>query len=379
MKKSIGLLTDVPTPYRVHFYNLLNKELLKYNFTLKVYFMSEKVKYRYWNIDRHDFQFDYYLDQGFKFIFNKSTFHFNPILLFKLLISKNELCILGGAWSQPTTLISILICKLNKTKSYFWLELNEKAIVHNNLIFNFIRNRVINSQENFILPGNVAVSLLKKIKKGNHKIAFLPNLIQEINFYYKYDKIEKKKYKEILNLDSFKKVIIWPARLNNKDKGIINFLSIIKNHTNIDICILIAGDGPDKKLISDYLLNNEIYFVKLLGFITEENLIQYYRAADLFLLPSIIDPNPLSVIEALWSSLPIMISSNCGNYQEALISRFNGWLIDFEDRNLIINSWIDFLNSDENQLEVLSKNSLSIAIDKFTSSKEINKFIHEII
>ena len=39
----------------------------------------------------------------------------------------------------------------------------------------------------------------------------------------------------------------------------------------------------------------------------------------IFLLASLRDPCPLSVVEALWMSKPLLISNHCGNISEALV------------------------------------------------------------
>ena len=53
---------------------------------------------------------------------------------------------------------------------------------------------------------------------------------------------------------------------------------------------------------------------------------KYYAASDLFLLPSIHDPNPLSVVEALHSGLAVAISDRCGNVEEGVMDGDNGFV-----------------------------------------------------
>ena len=55
-------------------------------------------------------------------------------------------------------------------------------------------------------------------------------------------------------------------------------------------------------------------------------------------MPSIIDPNPLSAIEALASGLPILLSKHCGNVKECIIHNQNGWSFNPLDEDEIQNS-----------------------------------------
>ena len=95
-------------------------------------------------------------------------------------------------------------------------------------------------------------------------------------------------------------------------------------------------------------------------------------------MPSLIDPNPLSVVEALWSSLPIMISSNCGNSLESVVEELNGWILNLSDPKSIIDSWTKFVKIDNNKLKSMGKESFEIANKYFDSNKEIHNLIQSI-
>lgn len=80
---------------------------------------------------------------------------------------------------------------------------------------------------------------------------------------------------------------------------------VIKRHPETELWIV--GDGPERKnyelLIADYELNNNI---KLPG--RQENLENYYKAADAFILTSDSEGWGLAVIEAARSGLPIIMT-----------------------------------------------------------------------
>jgi glycosyltransferase involved in cell wall biosynthesis len=121
---------------------------------------------------------------------------------------------------------------------------------------------------------------------------------------------------------------VWPARLE-PEKGILPFLKILDPNWLSDWLILIIGQG---RLLSD--LNTFIRERDLSEHVRVSEYLPYnlmpaiYSASDLFLLPSISDQNPLTVVEALHSGLPILLSSQCGNFAEALREDWNGWGFD---------------------------------------------------
>lgn len=49
-------------------------------------------------------------------------------------------------------------------------------------------------------------------------------------------------------------------------------------------------------------------------------------------MPSIYDPNPLSVIEALHTGLAVAVSDRAGNVEEAVTEGRNGWVLPVLDR-----------------------------------------------
>ena len=123
-------------------------------------------------------------------------------------------------------------------------------------------------------------------------------------------------------------VALWPARLVPV-KGVLEFLSIIDRGLLSGWKVVILGQGPPEveiqKLIQSKGLDSQVFVRPYLAY---EKMPCVYATADLFLLPSLYDPNPLSVVEALHSGLPILVSSSIGNYPEACYPERNGWGIE---------------------------------------------------
>lgn len=376
--RKLTIITDVPTPYRIYTFNLLCDKLKIENIDFEVYFLGETAAYRYWEIDKSTLKFKFYFEKGIKVVFTRRSFYLNPKIILKLINTDIDNIILGGGWSQPSIILILVLSKFKKWKTYFWLELNENAVHFNNFFMNFIRLKIINLANNFILPGESALKFLKKINYKPFNYIFFPNLINE-TFYIREEKIDLVQFCESSEQKE-KKIIFWPCRLNEHDKGVINFLGIIKENLILNkdqIKIVIAGEGPDRQIISSFIKKNHLEnIVELKGFLNQDQIKKYYYTSHLFLLPSIIDPNPLSVVEALWSSLPIMISSNCGNSSESVVEGLNGWVLNLSDPESILDSWAMFVKSDSDKLKKMGKESIKIANKYFSSNIEIQNLIN---
>ena len=115
------------------------------------------------------------------------------------------------------------------------------------------------------------------------------------------------------------------ARLDEKYKGILNFLSSLSNDQLSRVQIQIAGEGPDKEKIESLISKRGLKEnIILLGQLSEEEMANAFKKSDAFCLPSFSDPSPLTVIEALLWRLPLLISNHCGNHFEAVNEDKNG-------------------------------------------------------
>lgn len=151
-----------------------------------------------------------------------------------------------------------------------------------------------------------------------------------------------------------------------------NDLNRISNHWEF----WIIGDGFLMKeltqLVKDMNLNNQI---KFLGFQT--NLCAYYKDADYYINSSFHEAFPVSILEAQSVGLPV-IGSNVGGIPEIITSGYNGFLINFEKNNEVINILNQCINLDSNQYSVYSKNSLKNFTGRFSIDNYTKNFIKEI-
>ena len=206
----------------------------------------------------------------------------------------------------------------------------------------------------------------------------MPNLIDDK--YYLKKNIENNEKSRILkryNIINYKKIFICPARLSN-DKGLMPFLNLlVRIKTKTNYVLLIAGDG---ELFNDLqsFINKHKLSVKLIGFQTQNDMRKLYLVADGFILPSIVDPNPLTCIEALWSGLPILISNLVGNGPEVVESGNNGYIFKYDcpDNIQIIKKFIDATeewNNNACRVSLLKANEL------YNSNNQVEYIMNEII
>lgn len=372
------LYTNILTPYRKYFYDLIYQKCLDNNDEFKVYVMAENEPNRNWEYDDLKSIYTELLDSKTRSR-GETYIHFNMGLKNKLVEYRPNVVICAGSYISPGIWT---VCKYKKNldyKVFFWSEshLNEYR-KYNSIklkVREKIRKIVYGKFDGFLYAGKLSKEFILNYNK-NAEMFFLPNLIDE------------KKYKDVVNFTNLEKdniinkyglnkrkfIFVCPARLSPV-KGILEFLNLFsKTQSYKNATILIAGDGELEKDIKRYSAEKDLD-VRLLGYKSQNEVIELYSIADSFLMPSLSDPNPLTSIEALFSGLPLLISNHVGNYPEVVKEGVNGYILDYSAEDESVKKIDRLLNSPEEWYQQAKNISLNIATEKFGSEEKTKELL----
>lgn len=106
--------------------------------------------------------------------------------------------------------------------------------------------------------------------------------------------------------------VVSAGRLNH-EKGFHLLISAVdelrRRCPNLELRVAVLGDGPHRAKLEQQVIDLTLFdTVKLPGF--QDNAAAWYRSADLFVLPSLMEGMPNVLLEAMACSTPV-ISSNC--------------------------------------------------------------------
>lgn len=339
------------------------------NFDFEVFFMRETESNRSWNIDLNDLKFKYKIGNGLYFDIKGFFFHFNPVLVKNLIRSRQEI-ILGGSWNNPNIMLIAFLKSIGlaKNKLSVWSEAN--SLTNESQTKNKIRDylkkwffRQIDGK--FIVPGEMAVRSFKEWNIPVQNIVFLPNIVSPNVFNSSAGKSAENEIP----------VFFLVARLEENIKGIQNFMDAVGAEDLKKIILKIAGTGSSyddyARFIRDHNLENN---VKLLGNLSQQQIGEQYKNADVFLLPSFSDPSPLSIVEAISSGLPVLVSNRCGNHFETVAEGCNGYVFDPSDHAEIKDKFRMLMKRKEEWTE-FSKVSLQLAEKNFNPDFVLRRFI----
>lgn len=367
----IIFFTDIPAPYRVEMYNRMHE--MGYDFV--VWYMQKEVVTRPgWKFANLDITHRYLINEGFYLrLFNINIF-FNPAIISKVIKSGNIELILALSWNDLDVLILCFLKRIGilRAKLHFWSEANylTNGARNDNLLKKVIRKFVYNHHDTIqISSGMMTLITLEKWGIDVHKSVLLPNTIQENKYFF------GEKFMEIRRSNKIPIVFI-SARLIERLKGIINFLSAFTNEDFNYFKIVLAGSGEDEYIIKNYVIEKGIErSVEFVGECDVDEMVNLYACANIFCLPSIADPSPLSIVEALKMELPLLVSNRCGNHFEAVINGTNGYIFDPDNKEEIREKLFKIL---ENRTcwEVMGRKSSEIYKTIFSKDIVINNFFN---
>ena len=198
------------------------------------------------------------------------------------------------------------------------------------------------------------------------KMIYNPLNFQEIN---------SKAEKEIMDLRRpvNKKLFVAVGRLSEV-KGFSSLLKIIKNlnkEYSDSFELWIIGDGELQKTLQNYINNNELCNVKLLGH--KENPYQYMKKADYFICSSISESFGLSIVESMILGVPV-ISTKCGIVEEFITDKDLGIILnDLESLNIVIKELLEKKSSHIDVKKVIRKCYSNFSLEIFI--QKINELI----
>lgn len=199
--------------------------------------------------------------------------------------------------------------------------------VHGTSINTNLNNIFSQKLEKFILTEilySVQITVSRdflKIKNINRNIYYIPN------------GIDVEKFDKMKNLEAQTPILLFVGRLHPQ-KNLIKLLEafeIIVTSKNMNL--LIVGTGSQlsnlKRKVAELKIKDHIHF---LGQVTGRDLTKIYKSARLFILPSIYEGQPLTLLEAWAAKIPV-IATRTGDCQFLIKNGKNGYLIN-DPRNI---------------------------------------------
>lgn len=377
MKKMI-YITNIPTPYRTFRFNQLSNILLEQGIELEVLYMNISEPDREWKFKSDEITHQY---QIFSYTKVKNIlgmwFHLCPKLHRYLLTCDYDYAVLGGLASPAHFIASML---LNKKKvNILSVESNVESIGNKGKLVTSVKQYLMRKFSYFQVTGPRSIDFIKHYVPNlkHENIVTLPNVINEPLFFHtdpeEIDLFIANRFDECKSKGE--RIVLIPARLIEV-KGLIPFLKALTK--NLDLHFFIAGEGELRKSIETYIEKNQLK-VTLLGNQTPRQVVCMMKHADIIALPSQSDASPLSVIEALYCGVPLLISKNVGNIDEVLVENENGWSFEFDNIEESKAAITKANDTSDDELKKMGKRAKQIFDNNFHSEKVLKNYLNKLL
>ena len=321
---------NIPSPYRLHLFEHLAKAITSRGGAFHVHFMASNHKDRpaSWERRPETLPFPASLSRDLGPTWRGRELHFNPGLLAALARARPDVVMVGGPWDSPTTLGASALG--TGALRIAWYEPNTQTPGRVTGAARMLKRTILGRYHLVAVPGSEGERYTQDLLGVTLPVVVLPNLADETAF-ESAGEADALAMRTALGVSREERLAVLPARLS-AEKGIIPFLEVLEGDWLADWRVRIVGDGPLRDAVAAAIDRRGLGGrVAICGSIPYERMPALYRAADLFVLPSLYDPNPLTVVEALHSGLSLLVSRRIGNLPEALRDGENGFSFDPSD------------------------------------------------
>ena len=360
----VALLTNFIPPYRKSLYTELDQEID----SLTIFVSQEMEKNRNWKVDHGNLKV--IVQKGIRYQKTwKGTYGYNektvvqvPYDTFFKLKKFNPDIVISSELGVRS-ILSAIYCKTHKKPLVLWLALSEHTERNKKGFRLFIRRWILKASTTILCNGTSAAEYIKSLgieKKMTH----IP---------YTSDFDIKPKVPRKNNLV---KTILYTGQLTER-KGIKEMSVALNNwstsNTDKKICLLVAGEGPEKAKLAQ-LQNLPNIEVKFLGHVPYKKLQDLYLSSNLYLFPTLADEWGVVINEAMACGLPIIGSIYSQAAEEMIADGKTGWLFDPRDQQSFLKVLTEAIDTPPETLEKMGNRSIQI-IRNFTPKMVSDRII----
>lgn len=198
---------------------------------------------------------------------------------------------------------------------------------------------VADQADKIIVPSNYLKKIVMNWGIGGDKIQVIYNAFHAPDFHGTREEMRKKFNINFPMIISVGRLVPW--------KGFDTLIALMKDISKEinGAKLYIVGDGPDKDYLANCVKKNQAEeLVVLTGKMKQNDLFEYIKASDLFVLNTSYEGLSHQLLEVLYLEVPILCSDAGGN-TEVIDGGLNGELFKYNDKDSIKNSTINILKN----------------------------------
>ena len=316
MKVKILAFADFPSPYRVEVFKGLAKE---YDMLVVFDKMSDQNRNAAWFCKNTGLNSISLLEEAGRMQFEKELKQ----------IKKYDL-VLAYDYHIKNAIRLEIDCIKNKVPYIMNLD---GAFIRKNFIKNIIKRYLVTHAAGYFASGNHAAEYFKYFGADENKIYYHPFTSLHADEVLKepLSETEKTRYKKKLGVDKSKMVLTIGQFIHRKGFDVL--LEAWNKELDESCSLVIVGGGEEENQYRQYIADHNLENVQLVGFKQKEEIFEYYKAADLFVLPTRKDIWGLVINEAMACGLPVISTNMCLGAVELIENGINGYIVPVNNSN----------------------------------------------
>jgi len=337
--KKVMFLTNYPSPYRVQFFDELGKYM-----DVTVLFSERKE-------DKTHRSSDWYI---------QSQGHFQAVQLNRtLLIKGRDLCLDVTKWlkkdwdaivlcgySSPTIMAAMAYLRARKLP--FYMEVDGGLVRQDSKIKYLFKKTLVSTASWWISSGHQTTKYLLHYGAKENAVFHYPftslwekDILPQIP-----SPEEKQRLREKLGMTE-PKIALYVGRYDPK-KGMDDLLHAVPELAE-DVGVYFVGGEPTQTHL-EFCRENGVGNAHFVGFTKKDALAEYYKAADVLVLPTWSDVWGLVINEAMSFGLPVITTDQCVAGMELVEDGVNGYIVAVKDRNALTEKTNLLLRQDYRQM-----------------------------
>lgn len=325
---TLALVTNIPTPYRLAFLDVLSDRLRERDARLDVTYCARSEANRHWTVDLRERDYPWRVLPGLHPRHGDITAHLNPSVIAALRAIEPSWILLAGAWNTPT--IGLALSRLCGTSPrIFWSEGHEAAVSVRDGLIGRARRAFYRRCDGFAVPNEASGVYASSLSGRPVPLLPLANTVDE-EFFGAATTASREATRSRLGVRPDRLLAVTVAQLEDR-KGVLELAAAYlasSPATRERLEIAILGTGSLEHELRGHAANALPGRLHLPGHCRPEIVRDWLSCADAFILPTKRDPNPLSVIEAAFAGKALFISERAGNSRELVIDGRTGYLHD---------------------------------------------------
>ena len=307
----IALLTEIPAPFRLPLFAALAAEP---DVDLRVFFLAANDPRR--NYRQGELEFPAEVLPGKDALVGGRWLVVNVGVLGRLRRFRPDVVLVGG-WNQPAFWQALLYARVARVPLVVWVESTARDERAGRGPAELAKRAVVRAAAAFVVPGRAAAEYVRSL--GAERVTVAPNAIDLGVFGRRSEKREELRAK--LGLDGV--TFLCVSRLS-PEKGVD---VLVRAFDGVPGELALVGDGPDRERVAGLAGPS----VRLLGRIERDELVDWYAAADAFVMPSRSETWGMAMQEAAAAGLPLVASEAPGAGYDLIEEGVNGFRVPVED------------------------------------------------